>query len=109
MLEDIFKSQEAYFKWRVEKVKRIILEEFEKVSKKLTEKELLQSKEQLIGNYKIAMESSDGQMVQLLLSEVDENVGEYYEFEKKIRAVKLSDVKKLAKIKKYSFFALVPA
>jgi len=93
----------------VEKVKRIILEEFEKVSKKLTEKELLQSKEQLIGNYKIAMESSDGQMVQLLLSEVDENVGEYYEFEKKIRAVKLSDVKKLAKIKKYSFFALVPA
>ena len=48
-------------------------------------------------------------MVQLLLSEIDGNVREYYDFEKKIRAVKLSDVKKLAKIKKYSFFALVPA
>ena len=96
-------------KENVEKVKRLILEEFKKVSLEITEKELQQSKEQLIGNYKIALESSDGQMVQLLLSEIDGNVREYYDFEKKIRAVKLSDVKKLAKIKKYSFFALVPA
>jgi len=95
-------------KENVEKVKKLILDEFKKVSKGLGEKELAQSKEQLIGNYKMAMESSDGQMVQLLLSEADENVKGYYEFEKKIRAVKLKDVRKIARIKKYSFFALVP-
>ena len=95
-------------KENVEKVKKLILEEFKKVSKELGEKELSQSKEQLIGNYKISMENSEGQMVQLLLSEVDGNVKEYYKFEKNIRAVKLKDVKNLAKIKKYSFFTLVP-
>ena len=95
-------------KENVEKVKKMILEEFKKVSKELTEKELSQSKEQAVGNYKISMESSDGQMAQLLLSEVDDSFKEFYEFEKNIRAVKLDDVKKLAKIKKYSFFALVP-
>ncbi len=95
-------------KENVEKVKKLILEEFEKVSNELTEKELSQSKEQVIGNHRISMESSDSQMVQLLLSEVDGNAKEFYEFEKNITAVKLKDVKKLAKIKKYSFFALVP-
>ena len=95
-------------KENVEKVKKLILEEFEKVSKELTEKELEQSKEQAIGNHKISMESSDSQMVQLLLFEVDGNARDFYNFEKNIRAVKLKDVKELAKIKKYSFFALVP-
>lgn len=95
-------------KENVEKVKKLILDEFEKVSKELTAKEFSQSKEQLIGNYKISMEGSDTQMVQLLLSEVDDGFKEFYEFEKNIKTVKISDVKKLAKIKKYSFFALVP-
>lgn len=95
-------------KENVEKVKKLILEEFEKVSKELTEKELQQSKEQVIGNHKISMESSDSQMVQLLFFEVDGDARDFYNFEKNIRAVKLKDVKELAKIKKYSFFALVP-
>lgn len=95
-------------KKNIEKVKKLILKEFDKVSKGLTEKELQQSKEQILGNYKIAMESSDSQMIHLLLSEVDGNARDFYEFEKRIRAVRLADVKKLAQIKKYSFFALVP-
>jgi len=77
----------------------------------LTEKELKQIKKQIIGNYKIAMEDSQGQMVALLLHEMDGNASEFYDFEKNISNVKLKDVKELAgkvKDKNYSFFALVP-
>ena len=92
----------------VEKVKEIILNEFKKIVKELSEKELNQVKEQLIGNYHISMEDSQVQLIGLLLNEIDGNAKEFYEFEKKIRAVKLKDVKKMAKLKNYSFFALVP-
>jgi predicted Zn-dependent peptidase len=92
----------------VEKVKKIILDEFEKVSKELNEKELSQVKEQIIGNHQISIEDSQNQMANLLYNEINGNAKKAYEFEKNIRAVKLNDVKNLAKIKKYSFFALVP-
>jgi predicted Zn-dependent peptidase len=92
----------------VEKVKKIILDEFEKVSKELNEKELSQVKEQIIGNHQISTEDSRNQMANLLYNEINGNAKKVYEFEKNIRAVKLNDVKNLAKIKKYSFFALVP-
>ena len=95
-------------KENVEIVKKLILKEFEKVSKGLGERELKQVKEQLIGNYHISMEESQSQLVNLLCYEVDGNAKEFYEFEKNIKAVKLEDVKKLSKMKKYSFFALVP-
>ena len=94
----------------VKKVKELILKEFEKVSKELTEKELNQTKEQLIGNYQISMEDSQSQMVNLLVSEIQGEAKDFYEYEKNISKVKLNDVKELAKkaIKEYSFFALVP-
>jgi len=95
-------------KENVEKVKNIILEEFEKVAKDLNEKELNSVKEQLIGNYKISQEDSASQMQSLLFAEMDGQAKEFYEFEKNIKEVKLEDVKNLAKIKDYSFFALVP-
>jgi predicted Zn-dependent peptidase len=95
---------------KVDEIKKIILEEFEKVAKSLEEKELNEIKKQLIGNYHISMEDSHNQMVQLFLSEISGNANEFYEFEKNIREVKLKDVKDLAKnaTEKYSFFALVP-
>jgi predicted Zn-dependent peptidase len=92
----------------VQKVKELILTEFEKVSKELNEKELNEVKEQLIGNYQIEMEDSQSQMVNLLLYEVDGNAKDFYDFEKNILNVKLEEVKTLAKLKSYSFFALVP-
>ena len=92
----------------VKKIKKIILEEFKKVSEGLTKRELNQIKEQLIGNYQIYMEDSQMQLVNLLLYEMDGNAGEFYNFVKNITDVKLKDVKDLAKIKNYSFFALVP-
>lgn len=97
-------------KENVKKIKEIILKEFEKVSKELDESEIGQVKEQIIGNYQIAIEDSHVQMENLLVNEVNGNAKRAYEFEKNIRSVKLKDVKELAKIplKKYSFFALVP-
>ena len=94
----------------VELVKKLILKEFEKVSKSLDEKELAQVKEQMIGNYYIEMEDSQDQMIQLIFSEVDGDVRDFYEYEKRIREVGLEDVKELAKKakEKFSFFALIP-
>ncbi|MBR9701444.1 insulinase family protein [Candidatus Pacearchaeota archaeon] len=97
-------------KENVEKVKELILKEFEKVADGLDEEELDQIKKQMVGQYKIGMEDSQNQMVRLLFHEIDGDAKEYYEFEKNIKAVKLEDVKELAKKvgEKYSFFALVP-
>lgn len=97
-------------KENVKKVKDLILDEFKKVSKTLGEKELSQIKEQVIGSDKLSSEDSQSQMARLLLSEINGNAKELYEFEKKIKVVKLRDVKNLAKrvVKKYSFFALIP-
>ncbi|MCK9595571.1 insulinase family protein [Candidatus Pacearchaeota archaeon] len=95
-------------KKNVEIVRKIILEEFKKVAEGLDDKELKQVKEQLIGNYHISMEDSQMQLLNLLLEEIDGNAKEFYEYEKNINSVKLEDVKKLAKLKKYSLLALVP-
>lgn len=93
---------------KVDEVKKLILSEFKKVSEKLSDKELEQAKQQVIGNYRISMEDSSGQMHQLLLSEIDGNAEDFYRFEENVKKVKLKDVKSLAKIKDHSFFALVP-
>ena len=97
-------------KENVEKVKKLILEEFAKVAKELDEKELNEVKEQMVGNYHIGMEDSQAQMINLLYSEIDGDAKKFYDFEKNIRAVRLEDVKELAgKVKEgFSFFALVP-
>jgi predicted Zn-dependent peptidase len=95
-------------KQNIEKVRELILKEFEEVSETLTEKELNQVKEQLIGNYKISMEDSQTQLINLLTYEIEGNAKEFYNFERDVKAVKLDNVKKMAKIKNYSFFALVP-
>jgi predicted Zn-dependent peptidase len=95
-------------KENVETVKELILKEFKDVAENLTEEELKQIKEQIIGNHYISMEDSQTQMVNLLISEIEGNAKDFYDFEKNISDVKLEDVKDLAKIKDYSFFALVP-
>jgi len=91
-------------------VKNLILKEFDKVAANLKEKELNQIKEQLIGGYHISTEESQTQMVNLLLHEVCGNAKEFYNFEKRIKEVKLEEIKKLAKRarEKNSFFVLEP-
>lgn len=95
-------------KENVEPVKKLILEEFGKVAKNLGKKELNEVKEQIIGNYQISSEDSQVQMMELLTAEINGKAEELYEYEKNIKKVSLEDVKELAKIKDYSFFALVP-
>ena len=97
-------------KENVEKVKKLILEEFDKISNSLEEKELEEIKEQLIGNYHISMEDSQHQMVNLLVYELYGNSEKFYDFEKEISKVTLEEVRELASNVKddYSFFALVP-
>lgn len=95
-------------KENVETVKKLILEEFKKVANDLTEEELRQVKEQMIGNYQIAMEDSQNQMINLIFSEINEKAEDFYDFEEHIRTVNLEDVKSLANIKDYSFMALIP-
>jgi predicted Zn-dependent peptidase len=94
----------------IDKIKKLILDEFEKVSKDLEDKELRIIKEKLIGNYQISMEDSQEQMVNLLKTEIDGNAEEFYKFEENISKVKLEDVKELARkaFRDFSFFALVP-
>jgi predicted Zn-dependent peptidase len=97
-------------KENVEQVKKLIIKEFKDVADNLSERELQQVKEQLIGNYHIGFEDSQNQMINLLLNEINGNAEDFYKFEKNISEVKLKDVKELAKkaIEKYSFFALIP-
>ncbi|PIN89789.1 hypothetical protein COU57_05290 [Candidatus Pacearchaeota archaeon CG10_big_fil_rev_8_21_14_0_10_32_14] len=94
----------------LDKVKGLIIKEFEDVSKNLSEKELTEAVNQLVGNYKISMEDSQMQMVSLMSHEIDNDIDSFYEYEKHLKNVKISDVKKLASdvIKSHSVFALVP-
>lgn len=95
----------------VEKVKELILKELKDVSENLSEEEIAQVREQVIGNYQISLEESKSVMASLLYHEVMGNAKEFYEVEEKIKNVKLEDVKELAAnaVEKYSFFALLPA
>ncbi len=97
-------------KENVEKVKGLILEEFEKVTKELEEDELNQIKEQMIGNYLISQEDSHNLLFNLLLAEIRGDVKDVDEFIEKVKNVKLEDVKEIANEVKnnYGFFALIP-
>jgi len=93
----------------IPEVKRLILEGFKEASEKMTEKDLQEAKERLTGLRKVSSEESINVMNELLFSEISVgDAGEYYKYEDKINAVMLSDVKKIAKIDRYSTAAIVP-
>lgn len=93
----------------IDEVKKIILEEFNNIDK-MNAKDLDEAKERLIGLRKISSEESSKVMIELLFSEIVDKAEEYYKHEQRITAVKLEDVKKLAKniIKQYSIATIVP-
>ncbi len=94
----------------IEETKKVILEEFEKVSTFLDNNELNGVKTQIIGNHKINMEDSQSQMVNLLFYEVQSDAKDFYNFDKRIKEVSVEEVKKIAKraIENYSTFVLLP-
>jgi predicted Zn-dependent peptidase len=97
-------------KEKVEEVKRIILEELNKV-RDISEKDFEESKERLIGLNKISREESINVLRGLLYSENLDMVEDFYKFESKMDEVKIEDVQRLAKElseKEYSSAAVVP-
>lgn len=92
---------------KIPEVKKIIIEELANV-KNMTEKDLEEAKEMLVGLKKLASEDSDNVMNELMFAELNGDAEKYYQFEENIKKVTLEQVKKLAKIKKYSTAAIVP-
>ncbi len=97
-------------KEKVKEVEKIILDEFEKVSKDLTEEELEGVKEQVIGNFFVSHDDSQIALTSLIYFEIIGNAEDVLKFEENIRNVKVDDVKKMAKRigKDYSMLTLVP-
>ncbi|MFH1803215.1 MAG: pitrilysin family protein [archaeon] len=89
-------------------VKKLILKGFRDVSK-MTEKDLMEAKEMLVGLRKVSMEESSDVMNELMFHELLGKAEDYYDYEKKVRAVTLAGVKKAANFGKYSTAAIVPA
>ncbi len=96
-------------KQAVPEVKKLILQGFRDVEK-MTEKDLKEAKERLIGLQQISHEESSRVMQELLFYELATKAEDYYGREKNIREVSLKDVKKLARdlVKNYSTAAIVP-
>jgi predicted Zn-dependent peptidase len=94
-------------KENLEAVKKIIIEEFAKIQE-LSDKELEEAKEQIVGNSRISREDSQGQMLDLLYNEIYGDAKNSYKFEKEILKVKKEDLKKIADFKNYSLLALIP-
>ena len=76
----------------------------------MTEKNLTEAKEQLIGLKKVRSEESSSVMNEIMFAELLNEAEDYYEYEKKINSVKLEQVKKIAKdlTRNYSVASIVP-
>lgn len=85
----------------------ICLDEFKKMGK-ISEEELEEAKVQVVGGRHVEMEGSNETAVNLIMEEMVGDANDYYDYEKKIRAVGLKDIKKMAKIVEYSSFSLGP-
>jgi len=85
----------------------ICLEEFKKMGE-ISKKELDEAKVQVVGNRHVEMEGSSETAINLIMEEISGDANDYYDYEKKIGAVNLSAIKKLAKISDYASFSLGP-
>lgn len=94
-------------KGKEETVKELILNEIQKM-KDMSSKELEDAKQQLIGAFEVEEEDSRNTAFRLLVEELCGNAANYYDFENKIKAVSLNEVKEFSKLKDYSYIALVP-
>jgi len=93
----------------IDQVHKLILQGFKEVEK-MSEKDLEEAKEMLVGLRRVSSEESSDVMNELMYYEMISKAEDYYEYEKKVRAVELAGVKKMALncIKKYSTAAIVP-
>ncbi|MBR9705575.1 insulinase family protein [Candidatus Pacearchaeota archaeon] len=91
----------------VKKIKDLVLIEVKKINH-LTQSDLTEAKERLIGLRQITKEKCDSTMIELLQEELGGDAKAYYDYENRINAVKLKAVQDVSKLKGYSFAALVP-
>lgn len=94
-------------KQKVGEVIDICLEEFKKM-KNLSDKELADGKEQVIGNHDVGAEGSNETALNLIFEEVFGKAEDYYEYEKNIEKVTLDEIKGLAEAVEHASFALSP-
>lgn len=93
----------------IPEVKSIILKELESVSD-LSQEDLNDAKEQLIGLRKVTSEESINVLTSLIYSELRNSVSDYYNLEEEINSVSLEDVKSIASklLKEYSIAEIIP-
>ena len=94
-------------KEKINLVRKIILSEYKKMSE-VSKEELGRIKEKLVNLNLLEREDSRNVLLALLMEEVSGSAEEYYKYEERINSVDLGDVQKLAKIKDFSSFLLVP-
>ncbi len=91
----------------IPEVEKLIIQGFKGVEK-MTEKDLIEAKERLTGLRQIEREESVNVMNELMHTEFCEGAENYYNYEKEISKVTLSDVKKASKITLFSTAAIIP-
>ena len=97
-------------KEKLDEVKEIILKEMNSFDN-MTDKDLDEAKERLIGLGQLKSEEGDNVKNELMAHEIMGKAEDYYEYDDKIRAVSLDDVRALAKKlvdQGYSTAAIVP-
>jgi len=93
----------------IPEVRSLIIEGFKNIDK-MSQEDLKEAKERLIGLKKVSSEESVNVMNELMFLELTTKAENYYTYEEDINKVTLEEVKSLAKkmIKKYSTAAIVP-
>ena len=94
-------------KEKVSEVIKICLKEFAEMGN-ITEEELEDGKQQVIGNFVVGIEDSNETAMHLVFEEIAGDVNDHYDYAKNIKKVSLKDIKKLAAIKEYASFVLTP-
>jgi len=94
-------------KEKINEVIDICIQEFKKM-KNISEKELKEGKNQVIGNFDVESEDSDLTALNLVLEEIAGKAENYYKYEENVNRVSMEEIKKLANLPDYSYFILTP-
>ena len=92
---------------KIKMVKEIILKEIKEL-KNIKQRDFDETKEQLIGNWNLLQEDSTSVMNALLIEESAGEAEEFYKYGERINSVKIQDIRKIANLKTYSSFSLLP-
>ena len=94
-------------KKNIMKVRELALKEIKGMAG-INSRDAEEAKEQKIGNWSLNLESCDETSRMLAMQEMSTKAEDLYDYPEKISAVKLEDIRKMAKIKSYSLAVLAP-